>query len=77
MYYYDKQPVLSNEEFDNLKEELTWEGSKVVVLRWVAQGAAAELASAGCCSRVSQRRWLQQSRLSQARWERPRTTGLF
>ena len=23
---------MSNEEFDNLKEELTWEGSSVVVL---------------------------------------------
>ncbi len=26
---------MSNEEFDNLKEELLWEGSKVAVLRCV------------------------------------------
>lgn len=39
-YYYDKQPELSNEEFDNLKDELTWEGSKVVVLRCGAGRAA-------------------------------------
>ena len=32
-FYYDEQPMLSNEEFDNLKEELLWEGSKVAVLR--------------------------------------------
>ena len=25
---------MSNEEFDNLKEELIWEGSKVAVLRY-------------------------------------------
>ena len=31
-FYYDKEPIMSNEEFDNLKEELTWEGSSVVVL---------------------------------------------
>ncbi|GAB4820823.1 hypothetical protein N2152v2_007869 [Parachlorella kessleri] len=31
-YYYDQKPILSNEEFDNLKEELYWEGSKVAVL---------------------------------------------
>ena len=32
-YYYESSPTLSNEEFDNLKSELVWEGSKVVVLR--------------------------------------------
>ena len=32
-FYYDEKPLLSNEEFDNLKEELLWEGSKVAVLR--------------------------------------------
>ena len=26
------KPMMSNEEFDNLKQELIWEGSKVVVL---------------------------------------------
>ena len=32
-FYYDDKPSMSNEEFDNLKEELLWEGSKVAVLR--------------------------------------------
>lgn len=31
-FYYDNQPIMSNEEFDNLKEELQWQGSKVAVL---------------------------------------------
>eukprot|EP00271_Cylindrocystis_brebissonii_P015952 TRINITY_DN39049_c0_g1_i1.p1 TRINITY_DN39049_c0_g1~~TRINITY_DN39049_c0_g1_i1.p1 ORF type:complete len:361 (+),score=90.15 TRINITY_DN39049_c0_g1_i1:82-1164(+) len=31
-FYIDGAPMMSNEEFDNLKEELTWEGSSVVVL---------------------------------------------
>ncbi|KAG1362457.1 PGR5-like protein 1A, chloroplastic [Cocos nucifera] len=31
-FYYDKKPIMSNEEFDNLKEELMWEGSSVVML---------------------------------------------
>lgn len=31
-YYFEGKSVMSNEEFDLLKEELTWEGSKVVVL---------------------------------------------
>lgn len=31
-YYYDGQATMSNEEFDNLKQELLWEGSTVVVL---------------------------------------------
>ncbi|PKA61125.1 PGR5-like protein 1A, chloroplastic [Apostasia shenzhenica] len=31
-FYYDKQAIMSNEEFDNLKEELLWEGSSVVML---------------------------------------------
>ncbi len=32
-FYYDNEPALSNEEFDNLKEELLWAGSKVAILR--------------------------------------------
>ncbi|XP_072985444.1 PGR5-like protein 1A, chloroplastic [Typha latifolia] len=31
-FYYDKTAIMSNEEFDNLKEELMWEGSSVVML---------------------------------------------
>ncbi|XP_024524487.1 PGR5-like protein 1B, chloroplastic [Selaginella moellendorffii] len=31
-FYYDKKPMMTNEEFDNLKEELLWEGSNVVIL---------------------------------------------
>uniref|UniRef100_A0A0D3GYS8 PGR5-like protein 1A, chloroplastic n=1 Tax=Oryza barthii TaxID=65489 RepID=A0A0D3GYS8_9ORYZ len=31
-FYYDKKAVISNEVFDNLKEELMWEGSSVVML---------------------------------------------
>ncbi|CAN8325626.1 unnamed protein product [Cochlearia groenlandica] len=31
-FYYDGKASMSNEEFDNLKEELTWEGSSVVML---------------------------------------------
>lgn len=31
-FYISEKPIMSNEEFDNLKEELLWEGSKVVVL---------------------------------------------
>uniref|UniRef100_A0A0F7GZP6 PGRL1A transmembrane protein n=1 Tax=Masdevallia picturata TaxID=125444 RepID=A0A0F7GZP6_9ASPA len=31
-FYYDKEAIMSNEEFDNLKEELMWEGSSVVML---------------------------------------------
>ena len=31
-FYMDSAPLMSNEEFDNLKEELLWEGSKVVIL---------------------------------------------
>lgn len=33
-FYFDNKPAMSNEEFDNLKEELLWEGSKVAVLRY-------------------------------------------
>lgn len=36
-FYYDNEPVMSNEEFDNLKEELLWEGSKIAVLRWLSR----------------------------------------
>lgn len=31
-FYYDNKPIMSNEEFDHLKEELQWEGSSVVIL---------------------------------------------
>jgi hypothetical protein len=48
-FYYDGKPAMSNEEFDLLKDELVWSGSKVAVLRcrvlrsragWVGQAAA-------------------------------------
>jgi len=32
-FYYDGKPSMSNEEFDNLKDELMWEGSMLVTLR--------------------------------------------
>ncbi|KAM7258427.1 hypothetical protein ACFE04_014168 [Oxalis oulophora] len=31
-FYYEGKATMSNEEFDNLKEELMWEGSSVVML---------------------------------------------
>lgn len=31
-FYYEGQAAMSNEEFDNLKDELVWSGSKVAVL---------------------------------------------
>lgn len=31
-FYFEKKSIMSNEEFDNLKEELMWEGSSVVML---------------------------------------------
>eukprot|EP00887_Chlorella_sp_A99_P001905 scaffold18.g1905.t1 len=31
-YYYEQQPTLTDEEFDLLKDELVWSGSKVAVL---------------------------------------------
>ena len=31
-FYFDSKPIMSNEEFDNLKEELMWNGSSVVIL---------------------------------------------
>ncbi|CAA7411092.1 unnamed protein product [Spirodela intermedia] len=31
-FYFEKKAIMSNEEFDNLKEELMWEGSSVVML---------------------------------------------
>lgn len=31
-YYYDGKPSISDSEFDNLKDELLWSGSKVAVL---------------------------------------------
>ncbi|KAK9809994.1 hypothetical protein WJX72_003068 [[Myrmecia] bisecta] len=44
-FYYDEKPILSNEEFDNLKEELLWAGSKVAILssteqRWMEASMA-------------------------------------
>jgi transcription elongation factor Elf1 len=36
-FYYDEKPSMSNEEFDNLKEELLWEGSKVAILSGTEQ----------------------------------------
>lgn len=34
-FYYEGKAIMSNEEFDNLKEELMWEGSSVVMLSTV------------------------------------------
>eukprot|EP00899_Mesostigma_viride_P024487 jgi/Mesvir1/5222/Mv15351-RA.1 len=31
-FYFNNTPIMSNEEFDNLKEELLWEGSSVVMM---------------------------------------------
>lgn len=31
-FYLNEAPLMSNEDFDNLKEELCWQGSKVVML---------------------------------------------
>lgn len=31
-FYYEGKAIMSNEEFDNLKEELMWEGSSVIML---------------------------------------------
>lgn len=31
-FYYEGKAIMSNEEFDNLKEELMWQGSSVVML---------------------------------------------
>ncbi|CAE6134102.1 unnamed protein product [Arabidopsis arenosa] len=31
-FYYEGKAIMSNEEFDNLKDELMWEGSSVVML---------------------------------------------
>lgn len=31
-YYFDGKSTLSNEEFDNLKQELQWEGSQIMML---------------------------------------------
>ena len=36
----DCAPIMSNEEFDNLKEELLWEGSEVVILSKISDGFA-------------------------------------
>lgn len=37
-YYNDGKPTISDTEFDNLKDELVWEGSKVAVLKCVGVG---------------------------------------
>lgn len=37
-FYMDCAPIMSNEEFDNLKEELLWEGSEVVILSKISDG---------------------------------------
>lgn len=31
-FYYDGKPIMSDEEFENLEQELLWEGSRVAVL---------------------------------------------
>lgn len=36
-FYYDGTPIMSNEEFDALKEELMWEGSKVMQISGTEQ----------------------------------------
>ncbi|XP_039035524.1 PGR5-like protein 1B, chloroplastic [Hibiscus syriacus] len=36
-FYYEGKAIMSNEEFDNLKEELMWEGSSVVMLSFDEQ----------------------------------------
>ena len=43
---------MSNEEFDNLKEDLIWEGSRVAVLRYHPYGlsAAYRLFKPGLCA---------------------------
>ena len=43
-FYYDKKPMLGNEEFDNLKEELLWEGSRVAILRSASAWLSAYIA---------------------------------
>ena len=46
-FYFDETPTLSNEEFDNLKDELLWAGSKVAVLRWAHIFCCWTLSAAG------------------------------
>lgn len=36
-FYYDGRPMISNEEFDSLKDELTWQGSRVIQLNGTEQ----------------------------------------
>lgn len=43
-FYYDKEPMMGNEEFDNLKEDLLWEGSKVAILRSASAWLSAYIA---------------------------------
>lgn len=45
-FYYDEQPTMSNEEFDNLEEELVWAGSRVAVLRCGTATASVHTAAA-------------------------------
>jgi len=39
-FYYEGKAIMSNEEFDNLKEELMWEGSTVVMLSIYIHGTS-------------------------------------
>ena len=34
-FYYDGKPTMSDEEFENLEQELLWEGSRVAILRCI------------------------------------------
>ena len=51
-YYYDEKALLSNEEFDNLKEDLIWAGSKVAVLRYAPQTLIPLCCPAESCTAV-------------------------
>ena len=46
-FYYDGKPAMTDEEFDMLKDELVWSGSRVAVLRQVAASPAAAAAGRG------------------------------
>ena len=43
-FYYDGKPTMSDEEFENLEQELLWEGSRVAILRCLKHSSS--------CSRV-------------------------
>lgn len=58
-FYYDGKPTMSDEEFENLEQELLWEGSRVAILRCTtavtlsmmhAEAAALPLSNAGAQS---------------------------